>query len=72
MDAEIQQDWVGLRYVGGFIVNYHDHGAHALSPECANNLREALQRTDRRNAERRRTVDRRDPDAYRDLVDEPL
>ncbi len=71
MGAEIPQDWVDLRYVGGVIMDYHDHGVHALSPECAKSLREVLERTDRRHEERRRTADRRDPDAYRDLVGEP-
>lgn len=72
MAVEIPQDWLDLRYICGAIMDYHDHGVHTLSPECAKSLREALESTDRRHQERRRTADRRDPDAYRDLVGEPL
>jgi hypothetical protein len=72
MSAEIPQEWIDLRYVGGVIMDYHDHGVHTLSPECARSLREALELTDRRRDERRKTAERRDPDAYRDLMGEPL
>jgi hypothetical protein len=72
MSAEIPQDWIDLRYIAGVIMDYHDQGVHMLSRECAKRLREVLELTDRRHEERRSAADRRDPDAFRDLVDEPL
>ncbi len=66
------QDWIDLRNVAGRILDYHDQGIHTLTTECAERLRDALELTDRRREERRTTADRRDPDSYRDLVDEPL
>ena len=72
MDGEIPQEWIDLRYIGGVIMTYHDQGVHTLSRECAKSLRDVLERTDRRHHERRNVADRRDPDANRDLTDEPL
>ena len=71
MSAEIPQDWIDLRYIAGVIMDHHDQRVNMLSPECAKRLREVLELTDRRQEERRRTADRRDPDAFGDLAGKP-
>ena len=72
MSVELPQDWINLRKIAGRILAYHDEGVHTLTTECAERLRDVLELTDRRHEERRTIADRRDPDSYRDLVDEPL